>query len=88
MFKYCASIILLLKHIFFRFYIICLANIIWLMIYYCALHNIVLLRLIRYKSLPIDLDRLQKMNEIFRMSLVYVFWKIASGLLRIDVEMI
>jgi hypothetical protein len=63
----------------------CLANFIKLMIYYCIVHNFVVPRLIRNKSLTTDLDGLEKWNKIFRTSLVYVFWKKAGGLLRIDV---
>ena len=55
---------------------------------YRTVHNTVVHRLIRVKSLPIDLDGIKNVNKIFRTSLVYVFRKKAGGLLRIDVEMI
>jgi hypothetical protein len=59
------------------------------MIYYCTVHSTVVPRLIRNKTLPINLTELtEKMNKNFRTSIVYVFWKKVDGLLRMDVEMI
>ena len=71
--------------IVFRFYIICLANIILQMIYYCTVHSTVVPRSIRDESLPINLEGLEKINKN-RTGVVYVFWKKVGGLLRIDVE--
>ncbi len=45
-------------------------------------------RLIRNKSLPINLELLKKINTKFRTSIVYVFWKKVDGLLRVNVKMI
>ena len=56
------------------------------MVYYCTGNSTAVPRLIRNKSLPIDLDGLKKLNTIIRTGVVYVFWKKAGGLLRIDVE--
>ena len=59
------------------------------MIYYCIVHNIVVPRIIRNKSLPINLTGMtEKTNKNFRTSIVYIFWKKVDGLLRIDVETI
>ena len=59
------------------------------MIYKCTVHNTVVPRLIRNKTLPINLTEMtEKMNKNFRTSIVYVFWKKVDGLLRMDVEMI
>jgi hypothetical protein len=59
------------------------------MIYYCIVYNTVVPRLIRNKSLPINLTEMIFKNElIFCTSLVFVIWKKVDGLLRIDVEMI
>ena len=59
------------------------------MIYYCIVHSTVVPRLIRNKSLPINLTEMtEKMDKIIRTIIVYVFWKKVDGLLRIDVEMI
>ena len=89
MFKYYASFILLLKQIVLRFYITCLANIIQLMVYYCTVHNIVLPRTIRNKSLPINLTEMTEENEL-KISYEYriCLLKEVGGLLRIDVEVI
>ena len=46
-------------------------------------------RLIRNKSLPINLTEMtEKMNKTFRTNIVCVFWKKVDGLSRIDIETI
>ena len=53
------------------------------------MHSNVVPRLIRNKSLPINLTEMtEKMNKNFPTSIVYVFWKKVDGLLRMDVEKI
>jgi hypothetical protein len=52
----------IVKAIFFRFYITCLANIIQLMIFYCIVHNTVVPRIIQNKSLPINLTEMIEKN--------------------------
>ncbi len=53
------------------------------------MHGTVVPRLIRNKSLPINLtERTEKMNKNFRTNIVYVFGTKVDGLLRMDVEMV
>ncbi len=53
------------------------------------MHSIVVPRLIRNKSLPINSTEMtEKMNKKNRTSIVYVFWKKVDGLFQIDVEIV